>query len=241
MKKNKESLDKLSKNSDEKDSGEIKKDLTQGKETEKKQTFSEKETLRRLLIIIGVIVGIFLVAFYLFYSLNNFEYKGVRFSKTNIGNLIFYRAVFPEFSEGEKIDYYMYIRDSPRELEEKVHFNGTIEFEDAVIHNGTIDLKENFVIEFVGDFSCRGDGAVAIGNLMRIRAFDVKIYNSENETCEPENDYKLIKVRRANETSIEQTGENCYDFNVNNCEIIPVTERFLLEIFFEMQKILDSD
>ena len=50
---------------------------------------------------------------------------------------------------------------------------------------------------------------------------------------DPEGRYVFIKIQPGDTTSIEQTGDYCYNLNVNNCEILKVTERFLVETLIE--------
>ena len=46
----------------------------------------------------------------------------------------------------------------------------------------------------------------------------------------------FVKLQEANKTSIEQVGPACYNININNCEILEGTERFMIETFVEINK-----
>ena len=52
-----------------------------------------------------------------------------------------------------------------------------------------------------------------------------------NATCDSEGRYTFIRLIEGNETKIEQYGPSCYNININNCEILKATERFMVQTF----------
>ena len=48
----------------------------------------------------------------------------------------------------------------------------------------------------------------------------------------------FVLIQESNRTSIEQFGPACYNINIKNCEILKGTERFMIDTFVEINKIL---
>jgi hypothetical protein len=210
---------------EEKDNKEDEKEVEEKKRAQEK---SQKDAVKTFLIVMAGIVGVFAIFFFIFYSANHFEYRGVKFAKVNMDGLIFYKTAFRTGS-GSNNTVIRYLRNDPRELNDSVSFNGEL------------SVMENVMLNFEDDFNCNGDGPAAIGNLdVTTRPFGIHIYTNQNATCDPAGGYTYIQLQNSNETSIEQIGPSCYEFNINNCEIIPVTERFILEMFIRIQEIIDS-
>ena len=64
--------------------------------------------------------------------------------------------------------------------------------------------------------------------------FGIKIIKDENATCDKDGKYTYINVFSGNSSRIEQTDNtSCYNLYINNCEIIQVLERFMIENFVE--------
>jgi hypothetical protein len=40
----------------------------------------------------------------------------------------------------------------------------------------------------------------------------------------------LVNVVNSTQTNIEQKGTSCYQINVNNCEVLKATEKFMIEV-----------
>jgi len=89
---------------------------------------------------------------------------------------------------------------------------------------------ENAVISFEKDFNCDGDAIIAVANLAKLHeVLGISLIRDENATCDSR--YTYLRLQEGDKTSIEKIGENCYILNVNNCEILKVTERYMLEMF----------
>lgn len=197
------------------------------KPASEEQLESQNKIFRNFVIVIlGIIIG-FIAVMWFFSLSNKFEYRGVDFERVQMGELTFYRTSFPvTSSSGEKTDYKIYLRNHPEKLDERVPFEGKL------------SLTPRLALDFEKDFVCEGKGAVAIGNFQRMEAFGMKIVENENATCDSSSRYTLLKFREDNKTSVEQTGASCYNINVNSCEIIDATERFMLETFVKVNKVL---
>ncbi len=201
----------------DKDIKEIERDI-------KKQTKKENRQLRNILICLGVFILIFMLIILFINSLSHFEYREIKFDVVKEGDIIFYKTSIPVIYQGEEIPYNIYLRKDPRKLDVPV--------------DNEINFKENMVINMTGDFNCNGDGIIAIANLVKLSGLmDIKVIKDPNASCDSEGRYMFVQIQEGNETSIEQFGPACYNLNVNNCEILEVTEQLMLEIFVRFNEI----
>ncbi len=185
------------------------------------QRKKENKQLKSILIGIGIIFLAFIFFIFFTNALANFKYKGVEFKVIKDNGLIFYNTAFPIYSPtGEHTaDYNFYLRNDPRKLKD-------------IPFNGNYTLMENMVINITGEFNCDGDGVIAVANLVKVHEFfGTKVIRDENATCDELGRYTFVRITEGNETKIEQFGPACYNIYVKDCEILPATERFIIEVF----------
>ena len=197
------------------------------------QIVNQNKQLRLFFIAIGGLLVLIFSIYLMVGSLSKFDYEGVKFKIVKEGKLIFYNTAFPYKNSitGNVIgDYNFYIRNDPRKLKEEVPFNGEI------------GLMKNIVMNSEDAFNCDGDGIIAIENMRRMLEVigATSIIRDENATCDESGRYTYILLKKGNETSIEEVGNSCYDINVNNCEILKATERFMVETFVEFNNQKDN-
>jgi len=194
----------------------------------KDQIKSENKILKNFLIWLGILILIFILIALIINSMRHFEYNGISFSFIKEGEVIFYHTAFPMYSKitGQHIiNYNIYLRNDPRKLE-------NIPFE------GEINLLEMMVINNTESFVCGGNGGIAMYNLQQIfKSFGTSLMTDSNATCDSQGRYMFVKIQPGNLTSIEQFGPACYNLNVNNCEILEVTEKFIIETFIKFNEI----
>jgi hypothetical protein len=198
-----------------------------GAQSEKEQTRSQNKILRNLFIGIGIFLVILGLIIFGARSLSRFEYREVNFRIVKEGNLIFYNTLFPLHSPttGKFIaDYNFYIRNDPRKLEREIPFEGEVA------------LMKNVVINSTSEFNCNGDGIIAIANLLKLENLGMQFMRDPNATCDVQKRYTFIQIEEGNESKIEQYGPACYRLTVSNCEILKVTERFMIENFVEVKE-----
>ncbi len=191
-----------------------------------KRNKANNKLLVQILIGLGIILIIFFSTYFFIQSKNSFNYHGVKFIKIQEGELTFYNTQVQIYapSGSQSRDYNFYLRTDPRELE-KMEFNGTVQ-----------PLKL-VALNYSNDLDCRGYGTIAITNMITLyQLIGAKITIDKNATCDPEGRYILLSLRSANETSLEQVGKNCFNMNINNCEVFPPTERFMLETFVKLKQ-----
>ncbi|HEB47074.1 MAG TPA: hypothetical protein ENI22_01245 [Candidatus Pacearchaeota archaeon] len=196
------------------------------KATKKEQIRSENKILRNFLIGVGILIATIFLIMFIFNSINNFEYKGVNFETVREGQLTLYKTSLPVIYKGQKTDYNFYLRNDPRELKE-------------ITFQRELNLRDNLVINSTEDFNCQGDGIIAIANLINLyKISGINVLKDENATCDVSGRYMFVRLQSGNETSIEKFGPACYNININNCEILEGTERFMIESFVEINKLV---
>jgi len=184
--------------------------------------------------IIGVIGGLPLASWLGLSQNSSFEYQGVHFDIVNEiapyrTNLAIYKnSITGAFVMDSEQPVYFYIRNDPRKLDE-------IEF------NGRIFVLENMVMNSTGDLKCEGKGIIGTANLAQLyRTLGVNVVRDEKAVCDEEGRFMFVQLEEGNETRIDQTGSACYTLTIKDCEILEVTEKFMIETFIELQKIKEK-
>lgn len=205
--------------------------------SKKQEIEKQNRILRNVLVTLGILLVIIVLAVFVIKSSTNFKYKGVKFDVVREGDLIFYHTSFPIiYSDSSSIsgktivaDYNIYLRNDPRELEKKVPATGPI----ISIEDTAINMTE--------EFNCNGDGIIAIANLVNLySALGKEVMKDENATCDSQGRYMILDIRSGESTNIENFGPNCYYININNCEILEGTERFILGMLVKINRELSS-
>jgi len=187
------------------------------KPTSKSQIKKENKILRNVLIGIGIFVILLLLGVLFIYSVRNINYEGVKFEIVKEGELILYQTSLPVIYQGNIVPYNIYFRNDPRKLKD-------VEFNDELV------LFEDIVINSTEDFKCEGMGVIAIANFVKVNELlGMKVIKDGNASCDENGMYSFIQLQPGNVTNIKKVGPSCYNLNVNDCEILEVTERFMLE------------
>ena len=192
------------------------------KPSDEKQIKEQNKILRNVLIGIGIFILFFIVGFYFMNSVKNFEYNNIKFDIVREKKITFYHTSFPmTYESGEKAIYNAFLRKDPRKT-------GEISIE------GKVSLFEMLVLNSSENFNCNGDGVIAIANFNNILgALGTKVVNDPNASCDEYGRYIFINLQKGNKTEIKNVGKNCYNLKINNCEVLDVTERFLIEALKE--------
>lgn len=199
----------------------VKKEKTETHEEKpsKKQIGEENKILKKLFIGLGVLILVILGSYLVIYNANNFEYKGIKFDIMQVGEVVIYHTSFPAVLDNRQVNYNVYLKRDPRELEKTIPFQGNIYF------------PEIFVLDTDDSLDCEGDGNLAIMNLQQVlNVFGTEFITDENATCDPQGRYGHMKIQTGNLSAVSQfLGPACYILQVNDCEILEVTERYLVE------------
>jgi len=178
----------------------------------------ENKLLRNVLIFIGIVFLVLVISVFIGKASTHFKYKDVKFDIVKEGELTLYHTSFPVIYNGTNMVYNIYLRNDPRELEKTVPAKGTLLSIDDAFYSVSQEIE------------CDGKQGrnTAIPNLQNTyNAIGKNFIRDENASCDPQGRYMYIVIQPGNETSIEKFGPNCYNININNCEILEGTERFI--------------
>lgn len=181
--------------------------------------------LKIVLVMLGL-VSIFLVTYGMIYLTENFQVGGVKFSvdKSTMAGMTLYKTSLPVNYNGGVADYNFWLRDDPRKTN-KINFIGNL------------SLQKNMVLNMTNSLNCNGNGIIATANLLKLYGvLGVKVIRDENASCDPEGKYMFLNIQEGNETKVEQFGPLCYNIQINKCEILPGTEKFMIETFSYVHK-----
>lgn len=200
----------------------------------KTQINEQNKILKKVFIGVGIFVGVILLGVWFIDSVRHFEYEGVKFNVVKEGELILYNTALPVYTQtgvslsGHSIltehtaDYNFYLRKDPRKLE-------------YIPFNGELKMRKILVINATKEFDCEGDEIIAIANLVNLYEFGgAQIMTDPNATCDSDGRYMFINLQEGEVSSIEQTGPACYNLNIKACEILEVTEKFMVETFVDI-------
>ncbi len=181
--------------------------------------------LKKIFIVIGIVLVVTLFSFYVYWNTIHFEYQGITFDQIKNGDLTFYQHKIPVTYQGSPNVFIMSIRNDPRSLT-KIPFNGSLNLRPIAVING----QQNF--------SCNGDGTIAIANIA-VNLFGlhkIKTITDPNATCDTSGKYTLLEITSGNDSRIDQFGKSCYRLTVKDCEILPTTERFIVEDLIKIRQ-----
>ncbi len=203
------------------------------KEASREQIKKESKVFRIIVIAMTGFIMLFLLFYLINYSISHFKIEGVSFAidKTAMAGKTLYKTSLPVIYQGKPADYNFYFRNDPRELV-KIPFEG-----DMI-------LKENMVLNMTNSFNCNGDGVIAIANVLNLyKVIGTEVIKDENASCdELYGRYAYLNIKEGNETSINDYGlkGGCYNIDVKGCDILPATEKFMLETLIKVNEKLNN-
>ena len=205
--------------------------VVEKKHATKEEIKRQNKTLRNILIGLLIIVLLILGAIYIINSAKSFTYRGIKGNVVKKGDIIFYQfSFFPVKYQGKIVTYNIYIRNDPRKLDRIIPFEGEMDF-GAIFNKSYHILAVNISDDFTCEGDKQGDDIISLANMANLGALGIKVMGDDNATCDPEGRYMYINIKEGEESKITQIGESCYDLVVKDCEILKVTERFMVEAF----------
>lgn len=201
---------------------------------DKKLKTAQEKQLKFAIIMMVVVIAAFLISYYasrwIISQAGKFEYAGIDFSKAQTG----YMASFPlEDAFGNKAEPLRIIFwEDPRKTE-RIAINGSIRLKKTV----AIGVEAQFVENCIDSIQA-GTTLAAFLTKLGITAFaadtnytEAKMLNRTYVDCDNPQGYSVIISRIANESRIIQKGD-CYILEAgNNCEIMNVSEKFLIGLY----------
>mgnify|MGYP006284139807 CR=1 FL=1 len=195
---------------------------------------------KEIYIIIGAMIGIillFIVSYYIFKHINEFEYNGLSFRKERFGELVVYHYSYYYQHEGELFRYNLFLRKDPRKNKVPV-YGENIKY---------IDGKFVYITSDYGFLTQCDSSTLALAQLSsfltnnqitpRSGTFVEDSNNTQLNyvTCESKPNNPVIVIKEGTETRIDIDEENmCYEISVANCEVLEAAEKFIV------QSILDA-
>ncbi|MEK6889339.1 MAG: hypothetical protein AABW80_04500 [Nanoarchaeota archaeon] len=188
------------------------------------------------LIILGAVIG------YFFKGIGTYTYEGLAFTKERYGDVVVshYSYLFKDKISQELLRYNLYLRIDPRENNVPVEGEVLFSKSDIILSVDTTYLQQ-----------C-SDSIIAISMLqdfIKNNGFNLKtgvgqLEQNDNRTdipfvnCETHPNDLLIQLKEGSETKIVQTDGNglCYEINVNDCEILPAVEKFVIRSIIDAKK-----
>ena len=214
------------------------------KVVENQSTLANKQNKQMMWIVmlmIGVVLIILLVPYVMVHFFDTFEYEGLEFQKTKLGNLVFYSTKFPVMSLTGAVvgEYAVNFRNDPRTLGYiPVNVtNNTIRFVKEgdnfspvyITLNPHMRICEDSVIGMAGLSRFLSDSGLKVQS-----AYSDKNYARENNAtyrwCDTSQFDTVIFVTDGNETSITEIDSHCYQIQFKECEILQASEKFQLKI-----------
>jgi hypothetical protein len=186
-----------------------------------------------LLAIFGAIILLVIGGLVYQNSLNHVDFEGMRFTKTQSGQVTFYTTpnIFLIRTNGDvlgstSVDF----RTSPIELAKIPIDVSTIQFkEDRQTYISFDDVK---ICEDNGIASATFGFFLSNFGIKRVAALTNESKAIENNltyvTCENSQDNTVILIKNGDETTIKQLSANCYIIQSKDCDILKATERFQL-------------
>ncbi|MBS3066065.1 hypothetical protein J4229_03415 [Candidatus Pacearchaeota archaeon] len=202
------------------------------KETEiDKKIKSYVKSYSPLAIWIGVLIAVFIIFYFAFQGIGKVEYGGITFKKVMYGNIPLYGYSYSLITQtGEIFKYNLYLRNNPKEndvkIEDKIEINRA-----AIVYvtiNGTDLQKCNDTIIAVAQLS-----QFLTGNLYSIKGATPNFEDAEKTNityadCDTFPENTVIKLEAGNETIVSREN-NCYIIRAANCEILPASEKLIVE------------
>lgn len=200
------------------------------KKASKKELDNENKVLRNVLIGMGIFVIVFIVTFVLIQQTGTIEHDGVIFKKIDYSGLPLYHTTFLFPKNGQNILYNEFLRLNPEKTIDNVPFEGVL------------ITRRDMVLNFEETFNCDGDGIIAAANLKELYDFlRINVINNNQLTnisygCNLEGKYLYLNFLEGEKTKIVQVTPTCYNLYINDCEILDVSERFIIEALVKVNK-----
>ena len=202
-----------------------------------------------LFIMVGIVVIVVLVPYIKMNYFDKFNYKGLDFQKTTLGDLVFYSTRFPVVSGTGQVtgSYSVNLRNDPRDLEyipvnvkdNKIKFaRDGMEFGNVYISlYPFMEMCEDTGIAMATLSGFLTDSGLYVQSGVTDNAY-ARDNNQTHKWCSPFETVIVVSDRgevftEGNETSISEIGANCYEIKFDNCEVMQASEKFMMVILEE--------
>lgn len=179
-----------------------------------------KKQFTLIIVLIAMLFGVLVVAYFVYSSINSFDYVGTTFNKIKYGNIQMYHTIFPLYHSvtGSHVaDFNLYLRNDPRTLE-SIPFPDDFELTRVIVLTGDLD-----------NITCPENG-IAFGNVANAfkNIWQIPVVANTSLHCSANLDNTYFTLRIANETKIEKSTNNCYTVYIKECAVLNATERIIV-------------
>lgn len=199
----------------------------------KKKNSVEKNIFIVFLTIVLFLCGV-VVAPYLYHEIfNKFSYAGIEWEKIKDNKITFYHGIFPVIYQGNFQHYLnLYFRTDPRKNNVSVNVsefqlskNIRISFDEGAIScSEQAILGQSVIGQFFGAFPWVKDIKTGMNDPVAANNSGLSYYTCEDAGIST----TVLIMQKSEEPSIQMgTTENCYIFNVGECENLKVTEKYI--------------
>ncbi len=199
----------------------------------------ERELLG-ILVFLAILVVVFVLSTAYFKSLNYFEYNGLTFAKTRVGEIpLFHHIYYIKSQAGKLIQYNLYLRNDPR------YNNVSIEgIPSRLLSPGAVvylsvnsdGLQEcrygSLAVATISSFMSDNQMKVIAGNL---DFWEAGLRKDKWVTCENQPGNRVVELLKGNETRVSIKG-NCYKIEVADCQILEAVEKLVVQSVVDARK-----
>jgi hypothetical protein len=224
--------------------------MEKAKEEKPSKTKGKGMKIFALAVIVILIASAIVIIVKIKGNADNIEVEGVKFTKSPLGELMFYKANYPVmgFSPmGPVLTGYREIlfRNDPRTFR---NIPANFSFGLNLVQEGKVYVTVDKNMR-----ACKENGLAMIdlGRFLTVAGYTVKgaindpFYSNDTKktpyvTCETHPENTVILIKGGSQTKIEQTAPNCYELSFAYCEISRVGEKFQLEVFKNTLKNIEA-
>jgi hypothetical protein len=244
---------KIDKVSSDKPENHKKKEVKVVEKKIKKLTAKEKQNhqlIWAIVLMISVIAIVILVPLIKYQFINKFVYANLDFQKTQAGDTIFYSTRIPVGDANGNVigSFFINFHNDPRKLKD-IGYKDTTTIptfkRDKTVYISTGEMTRNCAEGTAAMLTL--SGFLRQFALMNISA-GISNEKIANETGFPyitctdnPNQNTIINIFEGTKTEITQLDFDCYDLIFKDCEVMKVTERFILEIIEGYMKDFERD
>ena len=222
---------------------------------EKIKQKQNKQLMWAIFLMISVIVIIISVPYIRDNVFNKFNYNGMTFQKTMFGQLVFYNTKLPLFSQpgSTSVGTGLVIEELQNNRKQTGSYELSLRQDPRILDNIKVDLDINnitfiksntvYVTYNASDPICEHNVISAadlarfliyFGNLKAEGSTVSKEYGKANNipyiTCENNPENTVINMVAGDESKIFKVKDNCYELMYANCDILGVTNKFILTL-----------
>ena len=216
---------------------EVKETESSGEKESKEQSKKHESQLKWVIFGMIALLLVVILVYFIVQQSKYFNYGGLTYEKITSRNVDLYHTqmALKDVDGNLVANYNLYLRNDPRELKN-------------IIIDGNFVLKNRNVIVSLDPEVERGceDSGIAGANFfsfMKVSGYDIKLGYTNKTYAQERNAsfsncdvnygpyYDVIVIKKGNETSIVKRDENCYELYFKDCEILKITERFMVALY----------